>query len=367
MTQEKNPLTPRSAKMAPQTREEWRKGVNQAKRRATPLAWIITAAVLAIILVYLAFFFLLAGAPRQAWIKIPANATGKNVVDSLRKHLGEDFAGKVTVLLSVDEKASVPSGAYLVEKGQTVFSVAKRMRNHRQTPMRFTINHARTLSSLCELIGGKMGIPADSLQKVFTSADMLKKTGLTPEQAIALCFEDTYEEYWNGTARQIVDKLRSHYEKVWTPERRKKAQAMGLTPAEMMTVCSIVDEETNDAGEKGRIGRLYINRLKKNMRLQADPTVKYALGDFSIRRVGGDMLRIESPYNTYRVNGLPPGPIRTTSVATLDAVLGSAESNDLYMCAKEDFSGSHNFAPDFETHRVNAEKYQKALNERNIH
>ena len=133
-----------------------------------------------------------------------------------------------------------------------------------------------------------------------------------------------------------------------------------------MIICSIVDEESNAKSEKGTIGRLYINRLKKGMKLQADPTVRFALNDFTIRRVTRNHLTVDSPYNTYQVEGLPPGPIRTTSVETIDAVLNSQPNDYLYMCAKEDFSGTHNFAADYATHQENARRYQNALNERGI-
>ncbi|MDE5675491.1 MAG: endolytic transglycosylase MltG, partial [Muribaculaceae bacterium] len=149
-------------------------------------------------------------------------------------------------------------------------------------------------------------------------------------------------------------------------ERIQKAKDLGLTPAQLMTIASIVDEETNKLDEKDEIGRLYINRYLKGMKLQADPTVKYAVGDFSLRRILNTHLKTSSPYNTYLNTGLPPGPIRTTSVATIDQILNSKPSDAIYMCAKEDFSGYHNFAATYKEHLANAKRYQAALNRRGI-
>ena len=171
---------------------------------------------------------------------------------------------------------------------------------------------------------------------------------------------------WSGTPEKIIEKIGKNYSNVWNDERRKKAASLGMTPQQVMILASIVDEETNAASEKGTIGRLYINRLDKGMRLQADPTVKYAIGDFEKKRITKQDLQFESPYNTYRNGGLPPGPIRTTSKRTIDAILDSKPHRYLYMCAREDFSGRHNFAETYGDHTRNALRYQHALDERGI-
>ncbi len=163
-----------------------------------------------------------------------------------------------------------------------------------------------------------------------------------------------------------MEKLVGIRDNFWTKERLDKAAKLGLTPVEVATIASIVEEESNKKDERPMIARLYINRVKQGMKLQADPTVKFATGNFALRRITGKHLRTDSPYNTYKNVGLPPGPIRVPNAATLDAVLNAPEHNYIYMCAKEDFSGRHNFAADYATHRKNAKKYQAALNRRGI-
>ena len=181
-----------------------------------------------------------------------------------------------------------------------------------------------------------------------------------------LAHDDVYEPSCHTPPTDLLAKTGPNYSPFGNDKNKKTAETLSPPPAEIMTVASITDEETNKLSEKGTIGRLYINRLRKGMRLQADPTVRFALKDYSIRRVTRKHLGVESPYNTYIHKGLPPGPIRTTSRATLDAILDSEPNDYLYMCAKEDFSGTHNFATSFEEHSRNARRYQKALNARGI-
>ena len=168
------------------------------------------------------------------------------------------------------------------------------------------------------------------------------------------------------TPEEVIEAMNQNYKKFWNYNRIDSAESLHLLPREVVVLASIVDAETNMAGEKGTIGRLYINRLEKNMKLQSDPTVIYATGDFGITRVGGDMLRNPSPYNTYMHEGLPPGPIRVTSTATIDAILTSRPNNYLYMCADESLNGSHNFAVTFEEHKENVKRYTRELDRKGI-
>jgi len=197
-------------------------------------------------------------------------------------------------------------------------------------------------------------------------AEVLPEHGFKRATYPAAFIPDTYEFYWTSPADIIVEKLAFYRKKFWNDERLNKAQKLGLTPEHVHILASIVEEESNKSDERPVIARLYLNRLNKKMFLQADPTVKFALGDFAARRVTHQMTMSDSPYNTYKNHGLPPGPIRIAEAKTLDAVLDAPENNYLYMCAKPDFSGYHNFTNDYRRHTINAVLYHRALNERGI-
>ncbi|MDE7160178.1 MAG: endolytic transglycosylase MltG [Muribaculaceae bacterium] len=357
---EKN--TPSDTSAAPQGSGSAHKPVNLAR-----IALWVTA-----ILVVLTFFLvapiLIMGTDNDAIIRIPDGATREMVRDSLAKYFGDSYATRVDRLIEArNTDMSRRNGAYRIRKGDTPFNAMRRLTGGSQEPVRITVNGFRSLSDLTERIGRRMEFPADSLRHVLADTTLMSRYNLTPEQALSLFVEDSYDVYWSSDAVSFTEKIGHHYINVWNGRRRAEAAALGLTPAEVMIIASIVDEESNKRDEKGRIGRLYINRLKAGMPLQADPTVRFALGDFSIRRITGEHLKTQSPYNTYLHKGLPPGPIRTTSTATIDAILGSLPSEDLYMCAREDFSGYHNFTSDYDEHLANARRYQEQLNRKNIH
>lgn len=341
---------------------------DNTSRRHTAL-WIALAIFGALIIAAAIFIgpFCLTSSARDVVIRIPKAATTTTLRDSLGKYFDSAYADRT--LKAFNALGRTPAqrfGAYEIPEGSSPIEAARILSRGAQTPVRFTINGVRLLDSFLPLVAAKFNFSATELAEAVGDPELLSQYGLTPEQAPDLFLNDTYFLYWTVTPRQLIEKLGDNYRRLWNAENRAKADSLGLTPAEIMTIASIVDEETQVASEKGRIGRLYINRLHKGMRLQADPTVKYALKDFSIRRITGQHLSAPGPYNTYRVDGLPPGPIRTTSAATVQAILDSAPSDDIYMCAKEDFSGSHNFTSDYQQHLENARRYQKALDERNI-
>lgn len=260
----------------------------------------------------------------------------------------------------------IRTGRYAIEPGEGVFSVLRKLKNGHQAPVRLTIPESRTTDRLAGALARKLMMDSLSLSILLKDSTFCAKQGFDTASIVCMFVPDTYEVYWNTSIENLMSRLKKEHDKFWDSSRQAKATAIGLTPNEVCTLASIVDEETSNNPEKPMIARMYLNRLAKGMALQADPTVKFALKDFAIRRIYHNMLNTDSPYNTYRYAGLPPGPIKVASVAGIDAVLNAPNHSYLYMCAKEDFSGTHNFASTYSEHLRNAAKYTKALNERGI-
>ncbi|MBD5192409.1 MAG: endolytic transglycosylase MltG [Bacteroidales bacterium] len=300
------------------------------------------------------------------WLYIPMGSDKEQVADSLAT-LDPTFGSRVMGILTVAPSTNLNNsgGAYKVEKGTTAINLARRMRRGAQTPVRVTFNNIRTMEQLADRLSAQMEM---SDTDFLAAADtILPALGYSKPEFPAAFFPDTYEFYWNDYPSRVFKKLVKVHDSFWTEERLAKASALNLTPSQVATVASIVEEETAKSSERPLVARLYLNRLAKGMPLQADPTVKFATGNFSLRRINKTHLATKSPYNTYLHKGLPPGPIRIVDRQTIDDVLNAPNHNYLYMCAKEDFSGFHNFASDFATHQANARRYQTALNNRGIH
>ncbi len=326
--------------------------------------WILGTAGTVVLAACILFLPLLTvSSAHSATIRIPRGADGRVLKDSLSKYFGDEYASTVMRVMTKDkEKLALRFGAYEIPEGTSALKASHILSRGAETPFNLVINGVRDLDSFLPRIAARFYFPTDSLREALKKEDVLREHGLTDSRQLpAIFLNDTYTFFWSASPDKVVAKIADNYDSFWTPERRQKAAALGLTPVEVSIIASIVDEETNLQSEKGRVGRLYINRLHKGMKLQADPTVRFAANDFTIKRVTGRHLSIDSPYNTYKIKGLPPGPIRTTSKATLQAILDSEPSDDLYMCAKEDFSGAHNFAADYEQHLANARRYQAAL------
>lgn len=300
------------------------------------------------------------------WIYIPADATKSAVKDSLRTHLGSPMGNRIYILWSVmGGDAHRSRGAYKIESGQSALSISRRIKRGQQTPVKVSFNASRTIDDMARKLTRNLQCSSDEF--IAACNKVLIDSGYTREEFPALFLPDSYEFYWSASPDNIVKRLLGYYDRFWTPERLEKARNEGITPIQASILASIVEEETAKRDERPVVARLYLNRLHKGMRLQADPTVKFATGDFSIRRLNATHLATNSPYNTYKVDGLPPGPIRIPDASTIDAVLNAPKHNYIYMCAREDFSGYHNFASDYETHKANARRYQAELNRRNIH
>ena len=260
----------------------------------------------------------------------------------------------------------VKAGSYLLQPGSHIIQVIQKIYNGNQDPIRITINKHRTPEQLCQFLSTKLTFSPDSLLSLLQSDDVCSHYGETPQTIIGMFLQNTYEIYWTISPKALLDRMKRESDYFWD-KRQIQLQNIGLTRQQVMTIASIVEEETNVEEEKPDIASFYLNRFRIGMPLQADPTVKYAIGDFTIRRILNNMLSVDSPYNTYRYAGLPPGPICLPSTASIDAVLKNKKTDYLFFCAKEDFSGRHNFATTSIEHSSNAKRFHKALNNRNIH
>ncbi|MBA3829211.1 MAG: endolytic transglycosylase MltG [Taibaiella sp.] len=263
--------------------------------------------------------------------------------------------------------SQVRSGKYRITPGMSNYSIIRLLHSGRQTPVKLVINKLRTRHDFITLVSKNLEADSLVLKQMFSDPVYLSQFGLDTNTAMCAVMPDTYDFYWNTTADKAFKKIQKNYARFWNAERVRQATAHGLTPPQAIIIASIIDEESNKNDEKPNIASVYLNRLRKGIRLQADPTIKFAVGDFTIRRITGQYLHIASPYNTYMNTGLPPGPICTPSRASIDAVLQSPTTSYLYFCAKEDFSGYHRFASSYDEQVKNAHLYQHALDARGIH
>ena len=349
--------------MAKKEKKKDKKG--QGGRLGVGRLWIAIS-LLVVIGLCGVFAFAPGGGKSEAWLYFKTGSLNSSAVkDSLCTKLGRGMGIRTYILWRVigGDTARV-RGAFRVGGSDTPFGLARRLKNGRQTPVNLTFNNARTLDDLAAKISAQMDFSAQEFLGAVDS--VLKPKGFKRSEYPAMFIPDTYNVYATSSARKVVERLVKDRDKFWTAERISKAQRRGLTAIEVATLASIVEEETSRREEHPTIAGLYLNRLKKGMKLQADPTVKFATGNFAARRIKGDMLRTPSPYNTYMNAGLPPGPIRVADKRTLEAVLNAPEHDYLYMCASYDFSGKHLFASDYATHQRNARLYQEALDKRGI-
>ena len=235
-------------------------------------------------------------------------------------------------------------------------------------PVKVTFNNVRTKADLASKISKNLECDSLEVISLINNPEFVAKYGFNETTILTLFLPNTYQFNWATTAEEAVQRMAKEYKKFWTAERKEKARKLNLSQSEIAILASIVQaEQTVHADERPKVAGLYINRLRIGMALQSDPTLVYGLGDFSIRRVLNKHKDIDSPYNTYRHKGLPPGPINLPNIKSLDAVLNYESHNYLYMCAKEDFTGYHNFAKNYNQHLIYARKYQKELNRRKIY
>ena len=263
--------------------------------------------------------------------------------------------------------AHVYAGRYIIQNRMSNNDLVNLLRSGQQTPVDVTFNNQRTLDELAERISEQLEPAKEDFQKVFTDGEIIKKYGFNKETFKCTFIPNTYEIWWNTSPEKFVVRMNAEYEAFWKGKRDRKAQSVGLSREEVITLASIVQQETRMNDEKPTIAGVYINRLNKGIKLDADPTVVYANGDFTRNRVLNKDRQIDSPYNTYKYRGLPPGPICIPDISTIDAVLNYEKHKYLFFCAKPDFSGYHNFAKTNREHNRNAEAYRRELNKRRIY
>ncbi len=303
----------------------------------------------------------------ETLIFIPSDSSFSAVTDILEnKGYLKDTDGFEWVAQKKNYSNSVIGGCYTLKHNMNNNDLVNLLRSGRQTPVKITFNNIRTLEQLAGRIANRIEPDSLELTVLLNDSSIIAGYGFNKKTFIAMFIPNTYEFYWTTSAKKFIERMNREYKLFWNDIRVKKAKVAGMTAIEVNTLASIVDEETIKADEKAVVAGLYINRLNKGMRLQADPTIKFVIGDFTVKRILNKDLKIDSPYNTYLYSGLPPGPIRIPSIQGIDAVLNYKKHKYLYMCAKEDFSGYHNFAKTLKQHNQNAARYRKALRKNRI-
>ena len=303
----------------------------------------------------------------KTYLYIPSNAKYQQVLDSIKKNaLIIDEESFLSLAKERDLSDKFKPGKYPIIKGMNNRQVLNMLIAGNQEAVSISFRNIRLKENFVATVAKKLESDSASLIRLLDSAAYVSEFGFTTDNIYTMFVPNSYEMYWNTSAQDFFERMNKEYKKFWTEERLAKAKELNLTPQEIAVLASIVDSEALLDKEMPTIAGLYLNRLSRGIKLEADPTVIFANNDFSIRRVLNRHLRKESPYNTYLNKGLPPGPIMMPSIVAIDAVLNHENHNYIFMCAKEDFSGYHNFADNLKEHQSNAKKFQQALNERNI-
>ena len=300
-------------------------------------------------------------------IIIPGNTGFNQVLDSLKKHdILLDYKAFKWVSKRKKYTGSIKPGKYRFDMGMNTNQIVNMLRSGNQEPVIVTFNNIRTFTQLAGAVSKYIEPDSLSMLQKLTDPTLPAKYGFSEQTIPCMFIPNSYELYWTSSPEQFIDRMAIEYKRFWNATRKAKATAKGLTPEQASTLASIVQEETVKNDEKPIVAGLYLNRIKRGMMLQADPTIKFAINDFTVRRVLNEHLLTDSPYNTYKYAGLPPGPINFPEISSIEAVLNAENHKYLYMCAREDFSGYHNFSVTLSGHNQNARKYQAALNKNKI-
>jgi UPF0755 protein len=306
----------------------------------------------------------LSGDKREYELLIPTGSTYAQVLDIMKFNgilRNENSFDWVAGILDYPER--IHPGRYVLKYPMSNKDMIRILRSGRQTPVKLVINKFRTKRELAGFVGRKLEADSTELYNLLNDAALLDSFELNAESGLAIFIPNTYEFYWNTSARKFLDKMHSEYQKFWTDERKKLAEAQGLDPIKVSVLASIIEEESQKKPERPTIAGVYLNRLRTGMKLQADPTVKFAVQDFALTRITGIQTGFQSPYNTYLNTGLPPGPICTPSINALESVLNAEKHNYMYFCASVDSPGYHAFAETFSQHLQYARKYWRKQNQ----
>ena len=296
--------------------------------------------------------------------------TGSNYDDLITNLKTKDILNSPSSFATAACKMNLPTslkpGRYRLKKGMTNRTLVNMIKAGNQEPVKLKFQNIRKKENFAAYLASNLEADSLGFISVLDSTSLISKYGFNQDNVYAMFIPNTYEMYWNVSPSEFMERMHKEYDKFWTAERKQKAASLNLTPAQVYTLASIVDAEALYDKEMPIIAGLYLNRLNKGILLQADPTVIFANNDFTVKRVTNKLLQVQSLYNTYKYAGLPPGPIMMPSINAIDAVLNRQQNDFIYMCAKEDFSGYHNFAATKAEHEINAKKYREALNKRNI-
>ncbi len=299
---------------------------------------------------------------------IPTGSAFEDVIDGLEeKGIIDNMKSFRWVAVKKGYEGNVKPGRYKIRNGSSNNELVNMLRSGNQDPVMVVFNNVRTLDQMAGRISRYLEADSADFSAYFAGSELAKKYGFESATFTSMFIPNTYEFFWTTSPEAFTERMLEEHEKFWDGERDRRAKRINMTRTEVITLASIVDEETLYNDENSRVAGVYMNRIKKGIPLQADPTLKFALGDFTVKRIVNDDKKIDSPYNTYKYKGLPPGPISIPSVSAIDGVLHFEKHNYIYFCAKADFSGYHSFARTLSQHNKNAREYQKALNQKRIY
>ena len=304
---------------------------------------------------------------KEKFLYVKAGYVFEDLVTDFRyKEILNDIGTFWLAAESMNLKGALKPGRYRLKEGMNNRTLINMLKAGNQEPVQLKLQGVRKIENLASLLAKNLETDSVSFIKLLDSSAYINKFGFDKENVLTMFIPNTYEIYWSTSNEDFFEKMNAEYIKFWNDSRKKKAVALNLTATQIYILASIVDAEALYDKEMPTIAGLYLNRLERGILLQADPTVIFANGDFTVKRVTGALLSVNSKYNTYKYGGLPPGPIMMPSINAIDAVLNKEDNNYIYMCAKEDFSGYHNFASTVQEHNINANKYRAALNNRKI-